>query len=160
MKLLKSTILILLFSITTVSIAQNNVTKIVVNDEVYYLTTEIGYNLVGEYLNEKGDFNNKTNTRSTEPITVLNADGTGLWQNYGTSKGKMIWGIECTQDGSPIKIETDYGAVYSLWYMKKEKLIFNGNPEGSVDEWDAVQLSIKFAEEKIYILGERAKKLN
>ncbi|MDP2687991.1 MAG: hypothetical protein Q8O62_12265 [Aequorivita sp.] len=148
-------IFIVLFCSTTISIAQ--VTKINIEDEVYFITTDIGYNLVGEYLNENGSYDYKTNTTSTEPIAVLNADGTGLWQNYGTSKGKMIWGIECNEDGTPKKIETQYGAVYILWYMKKEKLIFNGKPEGTVDEWDAVQLSINFDKKKIYILGERSK---
>jgi hypothetical protein len=156
MKFLKSIFSILLLT-TTISNAQNNVTKITVDGDVYYLTTDIGYNLVGKYLNENGSYDYKTNTTSTEPITVLNEDGTGLWQNYGTSKGKMIWGVECNKDGSPKKIETDYGAVYILWYMKKEQLIFNGKPEGKVDVWDAVQLSIKFKEGKIYILGERSK---
>lgn len=156
MKFLKSIFSILLLT-TTISNAQNNVTKITVDGDVYYLTTDIGYNLVGKYLNENGSYDYKTNTTSTEPIAVLNADGTGLWQNYGTSKGKMIWGVECNEDGSHKKIETDYGAVYLLWYMMKEQLIFNGKPEGKVDVWDAVQLSIKFKEGKIYILGERSK---
>ncbi|PKP25660.1 MAG: hypothetical protein CVU03_07350 [Bacteroidetes bacterium HGW-Bacteroidetes-2] len=80
MKFLKSIFSILLLT-TTISNAQNNVTKITVDGDVYYLTTDIGYNLVGKYLNENGSYDYKTNTTSTEPITVLNEDGTGLWQN-------------------------------------------------------------------------------
>lgn len=152
-----ASIFIVLFFATTISFAQGKVNKINVADEVYYLTTDIGYNLVGEYLNENGDYNQKTRTTSTEPIAVLNADGTGLWQNFGTSKGKMIWGIECDENGTPKKNTSDYGEVYRLWYMLKEKLIFNGQPEGSVDKWDIVQLSIRYDPKKIYILGERSK---
>jgi len=154
MKFLLFTSTILFFSVTT-SIAQ---TKIIEGGEAYYITTDIGYNLYGEYLNENGAYDYKTNTRSTEPIAFLNEDGTGLWQNYGTSKAKMIWGVECNEDGTPKKIETQYGAVYNLWYMKKEQVIFNGKPEGDVDKWDVVQLSIRFEEKKIAILGERTKK--
>jgi len=162
MKFLKSIFSILLLT-TTISNAQNNVTKITVDGDVYYLTTDIGYNLVGKYLNENGSYDYKTNTTSTEPITVLNEDGTGLWQNYGTSKVNMEWGFECEMDGTPKKNESPYGAVYRLWYKIKEQLAFvnsyNGKTtlSGDIDKWDIVQFSIHFDEKKMYILGERVK---
>lgn len=140
-----------------------NVIKVVVENETYYLTKDIGYNVVGQYNNINGDYNQTTKTNSNEPIAKLNEDGTGLWQNYGTSKVNMEWGFECEMDGTPKKNESPYGAVYRLWYKIKEQLAFvnssNGKTtlSGDIDKWDIVQFSIHFDEKKMYILGERVK---
>lgn len=140
-----------------------NVIKVVVENETYYLTKDIGYNVIGQYNNKNGDYNQTTKTNSNEPIAKLNEDGTGLWQNYGTSKVNMEWGFECEMDGTPKKNESHYGAVYRLWYKIKEQLVFvnsyNGKTtlSGDIDKWDIVQFSIHFDEKKMYILGERIK---
>jgi hypothetical protein len=139
-----------------------NVKKIMAEGEAYYLTSDIGYDIIGEYNNINGSFNHKTKTRSNEPIAKLNADGTGLWQNYETSKVSMEWGIECETDGTPKKNESPNGAVYRLWYKIKEPMVFVNykgvkSYSGEVDKWDIVQFSIHFNDRKMYILGERLK---
>ena len=126
-----------------------NVTKIDLKGESYYLTKDIGYNIVGEYLYES----------KKEPIVQLNQDGTGLFQLHGMSKTRMIWGIECNMDGTPKKIATSWGFAYNLWYQIKEKHKGKTWESGEIDVWDIVQFSVHTDEKYLSILGERNKSL-
>ena len=125
-----------------------NVIKIVVKDQSYYLTKEIGYTITGNYTYEGNGGN---------PIVQLNEDGTGLFQLHEMGQTPMVWGIECEMDGTPKKQESSFGAVYLLWYQIKEKHKGKTWESGVIDSWDAVQFSIHFNEKKMYILGERIK---
>lgn len=132
--------------------AQGPVTKITIKDEVYYITTDIGYPITGTYLYEsKG-----------EPTVELNAGGKGRFQLHGMSKTPMNWGIECDEKGVPKKVEGPGGARYLLWYQITEKNVgttYTGSTweSGEIGKWDAVNLSVSFSEKKIYIMGERIK---
>jgi phage protein U len=124
-----------------------NVTKVEIKGETYYMTKEIGYNVLGTYNYEgKG-----------APIVELNQDGTGLFALHEMSPTRMVWGFECEMDGTPKKNETPWGAVYRLWYQIKEKNKGASWESGVVDAWDIVQFSIHFDEHLMYILGERTK---
>ena len=139
------------------------VKTIIVKNEPIYLINNIDYNIIGLYENTEGDFDNVTKTYSKEPITQLNADGTGLWQNFGTNKVPIVWGIECEKDGTPKKNETPYGAMYRLWYQIKAKFIVTDNwnrkirESGEIDAWDIVDFGINFSKKIIVILGSRVK---
>lgn len=124
-----------------------NVQVIKIKNETYYLTKDIGYPIVGEYLYES----------KKEPIVKLNAEGTGLFQTHQGSKTPMVWGIECEIDGTPKKVKADWGYMYSLWYQIKEKHKGNGWESGEIDKWDAVSFSVHEDTHTIYILGERIK---
>jgi hypothetical protein len=151
-------------NVSTSSKTGKGVITIMVNNEPIYLTTNIDYNIAGLYENLNGDFDNVTRTKSKEPITQLNADGTGLWQNYGTSKVRMNWGIECEKDGSPKKNESPSGAVYRLWYQIQERFVLINSVTGKViresgviGSWDIVEFSINFNLNRFAILGDRVK---
>lgn len=142
---------ILLF-VSTGAFAQTKITKINIKDEVYYITTEIGYSILGIYLYEsKGD-----------PTVELNAGGKGRFQLHGMSKTNMNWGIECDEKGIPKKEEGPGGAKYLLWYQITEKNIGTTNTgqtweSGEIGKWDAVELAINFSSNKMYIMRERIK---
>lgn len=143
----RNLLFIALCLLSFMSFAETDVTKVTIKDEVYYLTKNIGYPITGIYKYEsKG-----------EPIVQLNDDGTGLFQLHGMSQTKMVWGIECDEKGIAKKNETQFGAVYLLWYQIKEKHKGKTWEQGEVDAWDAVQFSIHFDTKEIYILGERIK---
>ena len=126
-----------------------NVQAVTVKNETYYLTKEIGYAITGDYLYEgKGD-----------PIVRLNSDGSGLFQLHGMSRTPMVWGIECEKDGTPMKVKTDWGFMYNLWYQIKARHKGPTWESGEVDAWDVVQFSVHTDTGKIYILGERIKNL-
>ena len=139
-------------------------TIIVKNEPIYLITNLEDYDIYGLYENVNGDFDSRTNTRSREPITELRKDGTGLWQNFGTNKAAITWGIECEKDGNPKKNESPYGAIYRLWYQIKEKFIFRNTvtgkvrESGEIDEWDIVEFSVNFGKKQLAILGDRVKK--
>jgi hypothetical protein len=151
MKNLKKIFLVALTLITTCVSAQtkinDKVNKVIIKNETYYLTKEIGYNIIGEYLYES----------KKEPIIQLNQDGTGLFQLHQMSKTKMVWGIECDKDGTPKKLKTDWGFMYNLWYQIKEKHKGKSWESGEIDAWDIVQFSVHTDEKYISILGERNK---
>lgn len=138
--------LLLISLCTGIAHAQPDITKVVIKDEVYYLTRDIGYPITGTYKYE-----------GKEPIVYLGEDGKGLFQLHQMGQTPMVWGIECTADGTPMKQESDFGAIYILWYQITEKHKGKTWESGTVGEWDAVQFSIHFKEKEIYILGERVK---
>lgn len=83
-----------------------------------------------------------------EPIVHLNQNGLGTFQQHDLSKSDIIWGIECSEHGSPIAQKGFNYAVYTLWYRKR------GNEN---EEWTSAHFSIHFQKKKIFILGERSK---
>lgn len=126
----------------------SKVTKVVIEGETYYITTEIGnYQILGEYLCEgKGD-----------PIVQLNEHGTGLIQMHGMNRTQMVWGIECEADGTPKKQVAPWGGIYILWYQIKELHTASWGQSGKIDSWDAIQYSIHEDDKTMHILGERIK---
>ncbi|WP_395050269.1 hypothetical protein [Flavobacterium sp.] len=129
----------------TQSFAQIKVTKITAHNQDYYITTTIDYPIAGTYLFEN----------ISEPIVVLNADGTGIFQNKDLSKNEITWGLECTEDGFLRFKEGFDSAAYSIWFKNKNSLI---NPElDENNDWIKVEFSIHFNTNKMYIMGERVK---
>lgn len=142
----KSLSLLLIFLILNVTQthAQIKPTKIDTKNKERYITTTIGYPIIGIYfyLNKK------------EPTTQLNENGTGVLQNEDLSKENIIWGIECSQSGIPILQEGFDSAAYSFWY-KKEKLSPLESEEK--EEWSYQSFTIHFNKKKIFISGDRVK---
>jgi hypothetical protein len=124
-----------------------NVQVIKIKNKTYYLTREIGYPIIGEYLYQS----------KKDPIVKLNADGTGLFQRHQMSRTPMVWGIECEIDGTPKKVKADWGYMFTIWYQIKEKHKGNGWESGEIDAWDAASFSVHEDTRSIYILGERIK---
>jgi hypothetical protein len=142
-------IITLLFSAlilcVTQSFAQIKVTKIEAKNQDHYITTKIDYPIIGTYLYEN----------ISEPIVVLNADGSGIFQSKDLSKKEITWGLECTEDGFLRFKEGFDSAAYSIWFKNKESLI---NPElDENNDWIKVEFSIHFNTNKMYIMGERVK---
>jgi hypothetical protein len=137
------TIFLLFFSSQTN--AQIKVIKISAKNQTHYITTKIEYPIIGLYQYEN----------SSEPIVMLNADGSGVFQFKDLSKKEITWGLECTEDGFLRFKEGFDSAAYSLWYKTKDSII---NPESDESNiWTRVEFSIHFNTNKIYIMGERVK---
>ena len=129
----------------TQSFAQIKVTKITAKNQDHYITTTIDYPITGIYQYEN----------VSEPIIVLNPDGTGTFQSKDLSKREITWGLECTEDGFLRFKEGFDSAAYSIWYKSTDSLI---NPEfDEINNWKKVEFSIHFNTKKMYILGERVK---
>jgi hypothetical protein len=129
----------------TQSFAQAKITKITAQNQDHYITTKIDYPIAGTYQYEN----------ISEPIVVLNADGTGIFQNKDLSKKEITWGLECTEDGFLRFKEGFDSAAYSIWIKTKDSLI---NPElDENNDWIKVEFSIHFNTNKMYIMGERVK---
>ena len=129
----------------TQSFSQVKITKITTQKQNHYITTSIDYPIAGTYQYEN----------ISEPIVILNADGTGIFQFKDLSKKEITWGLECTEDGFLRFKEGFDSAAYSIWYKSKDSLI---NPE--IDEnndWKKVEFSIHFNTKKMYVMGERVK---
>ncbi|GIZ09882.1 hypothetical protein [Flavobacterium sp. UMI-01] len=94
---------LLLFEISSIY-SQPNFTKITTPNQVLYLTTTIDIPVNGTYLYEG----------QTEPIVVLNPNGTGVFQLKDLSKKNIHWGIETSEDGR-LKFEEGFNsAAYIL----------------------------------------------
>lgn len=144
MKIVKLLFALLILCVTQ-SFAQAKITKIEAKNQDHYITTKIDYPIAGTYQYEN----------ISEPIIVLNLDGTGIFQSKDLSKTEITWGLECTEDGFLRFKEGFDSAAYSIWYKSKDSLI---NPE--LDEnnvWIKVEFSIHFNTNKMYIMGERVK---
>ena len=142
-------IITLLFSAlilcVTQSFSQVKITKITTQNQDHYITTKIDYPIAGTYQYEN----------ISEPIIVLNPDGTGIFQFKDLSKKEITWGLECTEDGFLRFKEGFDSAAYSIWYKSKESLI---NPElDENNDWKKVEFSIHFNTKKMYVMGERVK---
>jgi len=137
---LKKVVLLVLFAISLNSFGQNSVTEINTKSGVHYYTTTVDFPITGTYLFE-----------GAEPIVVLNANGTGIYQLHDQPKRPVVWGIECNKAGEPKFIEGFDSAAYTLWYS------FTDGAENGEMAWFAVEFSIHFNTEKMYIQGERMK---
>jgi hypothetical protein len=139
-----SLLLIFLIINLTQTFAQVKLTKINTKNKECYITTTIGYPIVGLY----------SYLTQTEPTTQLNDDGTGIMQNEDLSKEPIIWGIECSQSGIPILKEGFDSAAYSFWY-KKENL--NHSESEDKEAWIYQSFTIHFNKKKMFISGDRVK---
>lgn len=140
---LKKVVLLVLLTITVKSFGQNSVTKINTKSGVHYHTTTVDFPITGTYLFEGG-----------EPIVVLNANGTGIYQLHDQPKRPVVWGIECNEAGEPKFIKGFDSAAYTLWYS------FTDGAENGEMAWYAVEFTIHFNTEKMFIQGERMKLFN
>ncbi|MBF2709460.1 hypothetical protein [Flavobacterium soyangense] len=144
MKIVKLFFATLILCITQ-SFAHAKITKIITQNQEHYITTTIDYPVAGTYQYEN----------ISEPIVVLNLDGTGIFQSKDLSKKEITWGLECTEDGFLRFKEGFDSAAYSIWYKSKDNLI---NPElDKNNDWKKVEFSIHFNTNKMYIMGERVK---
>ena len=127
------------------SFSQVKITKITTKNQDYYITTTIKYPIAGTY--QYDDI--------SEPIVILNPDGTGIFQSKDLSKREITWGFECTEDGFLRFKEGFNSEAYSIWYKSKDSQI---NPElDEINDWKKVEFSIHFNTKKMYIMGERVK---
>jgi len=139
------TLYIALIVLSLQSNAQIKVTKILARNQVHYITTRIDYPIAGTYQYEN----------ISEPIVILNADGTGVFQNKDLSKNEMTWGLECTEDGFLRFKEGFDSAAYSIWYKNKDNLIPTSSDD--INDWKKIEFSIHFKTKKMYLMGERVK---
>jgi hypothetical protein len=123
------------------SFAQNSVTEIHTIDGIHYITTSINYPITGTYL-----------FKNAEPIVILNAGGTGVFQQHDLPKRTMVWGIECNQTGEPKFTKGFDNAEYYLYYK------YSDAPGSELEgDWTKVEFSIHFNSMKMFINGERVK---
>lgn len=118
--------------------------KEVLNDSIdHYVTHNISYPITGIYQFEG----------NTEPNLELRGNGSGMIQfEEDLSKKEIIWGIECSQTGNPIRKKGYDSASYTLWYQFKDK------QEGEeTNNWIPAHFSIHFKQLKMYALGDRSK---
>jgi hypothetical protein len=115
-------------------------TKIEAKDGIHYITTSIDYPVAGIY-----------QFKGTEPIVELNDNGSGFYQLHEQPKKAVNWGIECDEAGAPKFYKGFDNAAYTLWYQYT-------NPEPDDDtNWKAVEFTIHFNTQKMFIQGERSK---
>jgi hypothetical protein len=122
------------------SYAQINISKISAKDGDHYITTKIGYPIIGTYLFEEA-----------EPIIQLNANGTGIFQHEDLVRRSIEWGIECSDAGGPLFKKGFDSATYTMWYK-------DVNGKDSNGDWNSVQFSMHFNSKKMFIMGNRCKK--
>lgn len=135
---IKNLVFATLFLCLTNVYSQIKTEKITAKNQERFITTTISYPITGIYLYDG----------KTEPVTQLNANGTGIFQYEDLTKKNIIWGLECSEIGIPIFKEGFDSASYSLWYKTNDK-------EDS--QWIYAQFSIHFKKKKMYISGERVK---
>lgn len=123
-----------------VTFGQIKTTKIKNQNTEHYITTVINYPIAGLYAVQK----------QVEPITVLNADGTGMMQNEDLVKEPIVWGIECSESGIPIFKEGFDSSAYSFWFKKAKTTT-------EEEEWTYQSFTIHFNKMKMFIAGERYK---
>jgi len=129
-----------LLTTATMTFAQIKTTKIKNKNTEHYITTVINHPIAGFYAVQK----------QIEPITILNADGTGMMQNEDLVKEPIVWGIECSESGIPIFKEGFDSAAYSFWYKKTKA-------KAEEEEWTYQSFTIHFNKMKMFIAGERYK---
>ena len=140
MKVFKLLFITLILSATHLH-AQIDVTPIISENKDLYITRTINYPITGTYLFEG----------KTEPIVELSGNGTGIFQFEDLSKKNILWGIECTEKGTPIFKKGFDSATYTLWYKNKD------GKETGEDYWISVHFSIHFNKNRMFILGNRSK---
>ncbi|WP_276131701.1 hypothetical protein [Polluticoccus soli] len=124
-----------------------------IKDETYYGVRSIpGYTVTGTYKYEgKG-----------EPIIQLNPDGTGLFQRHGVPADKIKWWIMAESNGTVKTNKGEYGQQHTLITELQEDIYQTVSGGRQVKAWsagdfDMHMVTIKYDENKIYILGERVK---
>lgn len=135
MKSINLLLITLIFSFTNL-FSQIKVNQITYRNQEHFISTEIDYPVAGTYLFEG----------KSEPIVVLNENGTGIFQYQDLTKKDISWGIECLSDGIPVFKEGFNSASYSLYYKTNEN-----------EEWILIQFSIHYNNKKMFIMGERVK---
>lgn len=122
--------------------------RVTVEDKVYCIVREVGYDIYGTYLYEGG-----------KPLATLNPDGTGIWQNHNSIDNPIYWGIEVNPDGTPAITMSEFGArMLLLMRYEATPLDRDGNPYGNVKgDWILANLTISFERREMYIFGERVK---
>lgn len=124
-----------------------------IKGEIFYGVRSIpNYVVVGLYKYEgKG-----------EPIVQLNPDGTGLFQRHGVPADKIRWWIMADENGSVKTNKGEIGQMHTLITQNTEDIFTTVSGGRKVlsypkDDYDMKMLTIRYAENKIYILGERVK---
>lgn len=140
MKTLKNILILILLTLATSSFAQKSITKIDSKTGVHYIIPSLEYPILGTYL-----------FKGSEPLVALNAGGTGIYQLHDQPKRPMVWGIECNEAGEPKCTKGFDNAAYTLWYS------FTDGTQNGEQAWYAVELSVHFNSNKIFIQGERMK---
>ncbi len=135
MKFLNLFLLTLFLGVTQLH-AQVKVEEITYKANNHFITTTIGYPVIGIYFSAE----------KKEPTIVLNPDGTGIFQHDDLTKKNIAWGIECSEEGVPIFKAGFNSASYTFWYKTNDN-------EG----WVHTQFSIHFNKKKMYLMGERVK---
>jgi hypothetical protein len=135
---IKNLLFVAFFLCLTTVYSQIKTEKINAKNQERFITTTIAYPVTGIY-----HYDGKK-----EPITQLNANGTGIFQYEDLTKKNITWGFECSEVGIPIFKEGFDSASYSLWYKTNDK---------EDNEWVYAQFSIHFNKKKMYISGERVK---
>jgi len=136
-------IVLILFG--TQSFSQNKFTKITAKNKNYNITTNIEYPIAGTYQYEN----------ISEPIVILNLDGTGIFQNKDLSKFEITWGLECTEEGFLKPKEGFDSEVFYIWYKNRDNQYNPDLDESNV--WKKIEFSIHFNTKKMYLMGERVK---
>lgn len=137
MKLKKVFLLVVvLFSVTVFS-----QTEINTKEGIRYITTSIEYAVSGTYFYKGG-----------EPISELNTNGTGFYQQHDEPKRSMIWGLECSKDGV-LKFTKGFDSIEYILYYK----FTTGTSSETEEEWNKVEFSIHLNSMKMFINGERMK---
>lgn len=138
---LKNLITFLIVFVSLNNFAQNSLTEIETDKGIRYITTSLEYQITGTY-----------SFKGTEPIVVLNSDGTGIYQLHDQPQRAMTWGIECTKSGE-LKFTKGFDNVkYALFYK------FNTSVDSETEEnWNKVDFTIHLNSLKMFINGERAK---
>ena len=91
------------------SFSQAKITKISIRNQQHYITTTIDYPIAGTYQYEN----------ISEPVVILNFDGTGIFQNNNILKKEIIWGLEYTEEGFLRFKEGFDSSAYTICYKLK-----------------------------------------
>jgi hypothetical protein len=155
-KLLKALPILSFLLLNVFTSRAQNVEAIKIKGETYYGVQSIpGYTVTGLYNYEgKG-----------EPIVKLNPGGTGQFQRHGVPPDNIRWWILADANGNVKTNKGEAGQVHTLLIQYTEDVYQNvgggrkvlAYPKG---DYDMNTLDIRYAENKIYILGERQKAAN
>ncbi len=146
-----TTKLSLLFFLLPTLIYQLAPEKIMIKNETFYGVKSIpDYNIIGLYNFENG-----------HPIVSLDADGTGVFEKHDNVPVKIKWWVECDKDGV-VKVQKGVlGQVHRLiiQYLEPQYIVISGvrKIQYEANEYDMFDMTIRYDQKKIYILGERVK---
>lgn len=122
-------------------VAQGKAYEINTKSGIHYLVDNIDYPVTGTYLFEGG-----------EPKVELYSGGAGYYQLHEQPTRAVRWGFECSSSGEPKFIKGFNSAAYTLWYQYTNPTEADGE-----NDWKAVEFTIHFNTQKMYIQGERMK---